>query len=648
MKSTALHESAHTDSTLEGRGRFGAYLSAALCLVILAFAGVGEVAAQEDEAEESVGEESSEDLSSAEREAAEKLGAAREAYHAGKWYEARRGYEQAYEAAPSDSHLRVEAALGRSTLLWEQGSYDAAESFIDEALELAREWERNRAIGRLLLTLGHTEASQGRLGDAEQTLRHCVRLAAEQKDAVFGPLCKLNHRLVRKLQGESLGDEASYRKALERLESTSSPLTVGLSLSKTAELYARGGQRDVAFELLDQAGAQYDQAGSVPAQARNRMAKARLLQESGRWDAAREKLDGLEETFRGMGAKPALVDVLGLLGDDARHRGAHEKARSYYRRARKQARATESPQLVAKVQVALCDLGAAMGSLEAAQSHCTAAIERFEAVGMPQLEAKARAALGRAAQEAGELERAREALLAALELNEERVHPEIREESVRVNNHANLCQVEMRMQLDGGLYRCRKALEIVQGAGAGDGMVAATHYALGHAAVNEEHPDEGLEHLEKAAEIYAQMESPDLRSYAEAKLEVGAIHKQSDRPKEALEAFEEGVGKLGEAGEGKLLTLKIEFRSQYAQLLLDREKWEQAADQLESSVEEARRAGDTASQAWALSALARAQNGLGKNEQARASLEESLPLAEEAGDDQLVETVESNLETLGE
>jgi len=589
-------------------------------------------------------EESSDDQRPPEaKQAAKLLEEAESQYHAGQWYEARKTYREAYETAPEESAVRVEAALGRSTLLWEQGNYPSASTYIEKALGLAKKLELHGAVGRLLLTLGHTQASQGHLGTAETTLRQCEKLAAEVGDAVFGPLCKINRRLTRKLQGKSVGSEAEYKQALKQLESVDSPLTVGLSLAKTAELYADGGQRQRAFELLDRADRQYDEAGSVPAQARNNLLQARLEQQSGQWDAARPKLQQLLETFESMGSKPALIDVLGLLGNDAQHRGAYGEAKTHYERAFQVADTTGSPQLRAKTRVALCDIGASTAD-PSMDDHCRDAIETFEKLGMPQMTAQAHAARGRLAQRTDSLEQARDQFASALEIIDDEIPAKLREPTRRRNVMANLCQVEMRLQIEGAHYRCRKALEAIDGASASESMLASTHYALGNSATAAGHTDEGLKHLNNAAEMFADMQPPDLTRYGDAKLRIGQIHKQSDRPEKAAEAFAEGLELLDEANADSLMRTKVQLRSQYAQMELTRENWETAAEQLERVAGEAKAIGDTATRAWSYSALARANNKLGEDAAAREALETALPLAKEAGDQKLVETVEANLE----
>lgn len=601
-------------------------------------------AENQQQTSEAAGDE--EDSTSPEQKAARLLKGAQGLYHEGKWYRAREVYDRAYEVAPEDSPVRVHAALGRSTLLWEQGNYAAARTHVDKAMDLAETLELDDAIGQLLLTLGHIEASQGNLGSAEETLRHCVKLAAEQDDAVFGPLCKLNYRLVRKLQGKSVASKNSYRKALKKLESVDSPLTVGLSLSKTAELYAEGGKQGRAFSLLTRAEKEYEKAGSVPAQARNRMLKARMYQETGQWKRARKLLQGLADTFQGMGSKPALVESYGLLGNDAQHRRAFDDARTYYQQALEVAQATGSPQLIAKVRVAMCELGAKEGDYEGSASHCRSAIETFQDLGMAKLKATAQSSLGSAAQTAGKLEESRQALIAAEETLEEKVHARLRNDGSLAHVLANLCQVEMHMQIEGALYRCRKALDHLDSDRDSHGMVAATHYARGNAAANEGHPDEAAEQLAKAAEMFAQAESVDYRRYADAMLRLGSIRERTDAPKEALEAYRTALGTLDAANEASVRPLQIKLRTKYTQLLLGQKEWNEAEAELQKLVEHSERADDTETKAWALSAVARAQTQTGDHEKARRALEKALPLAKKVGDASLVDTIESNLETL--
>src|SRR5690554_2962519 len=88
---------------------------------------------------------------------------ARELYAAGDWETAREAYKAAFEDAPENSVYKAEASLELANLLWEQGENNAAELRVKDALKRAEALKLDAAIGQLLLTKGHIEASQGRL-----------------------------------------------------------------------------------------------------------------------------------------------------------------------------------------------------------------------------------------------------------------------------------------------------------------------------------------------------------------------------------------------------------------------------------------------------------------------------------------------------
>ena len=593
-------------------------------------------------------DESSEATSSAEQ-AGQLVSRARSDYHDGNWQEARLKYEDAYRRAPESESVRVAAAMGMSMLLWEQGRYAKARNYIDEALSLARELNLNESIGRLLLTLGHIEGSLGQLASAEETLDLCIDLATNQSDPTFASLCRINHRLMRKLQGKSIGPESDYREALETLKSGDNPMTVGLSLAKTAELHAKGGQADRAFQLLNSAEERYDEVGSLPAKARNRLLKARFLQDVGQWKKARGELDGLLETFRQMNSKPAMIDTLGLQGKDATHRGQYRTALEHYQDALELAQSTGSPQKLAKVQLSSCEVSARAGGTQALES-CKRALQTFDKLGMPLLRARTNSAIGRNLYKQNALSEARKYFIDALRIRDEEVHPELVDDRARARDLGNLCQIEMREEITGAFHRCKETLDLLdQASFEHPRMRATSHYAAGVAAAREGHIEESLAHLDDALEGYEGLESFDAPSVTSAYLRRGSLLKRTDRPEKATETFQKGLERLEQA-EGDHLASIIKLRIQYAQQQLDLDQWQGAAQQLQTLAREAREVGDIGTRAWAYSTLARARNRLdGRGEaSARQALEKALPLARDAGDDELVETIESNLEAFDE
>lgn len=600
-------------------------------------AAVQQAAAQQTE---QASDDASSKASAQEREVVRLLQTAQEAYHKGHWYEAQMRYEDAHKQAAEDSELKVHAAVGLSSLLWEQGNYGQARQFIDEALAKARELEMNESIGRLMLTLGHIEASQGQLASAEQTLRACVKLTRESGDPVFGPLCKLNRRLVRELQGKSVGSEADYKATIEQLKSTDTPLTVGMSLAKTAELYAEGGDMGRALELVGQAGRQYEKANSVPATSRVKLQKARILQDAGKWNAARSALSGLVEKFEQMGSKPALVQTLGLLGNDAQYRGNWGQAHERFQQSLKVAKSTGSPQMIAKARLALCDLGARAPQAVSSET-CEAAAQTFDELGMPRLKAKAYGARGQRLQAQGNFEEARTAYVQAVETLENQVHPSLYgDQFARVR--ANLCQVDIQVEATGAYYRCRKALEAIESAGLTQpGLRAATLYAMGVAADREGKPKEGVEHLAESIELYRSDELNDTSSQADALLRRGVIMVEHNK-------LEEGIANLSEAaelvsGREQLRPARIQIRIQLAQAQLEAERWKEASKTLDALIQDANAADQTSNEAWAWNAKARAQLNAGDDASAKKALKKALDRAEEAGDTELADRVRSNL-----
>ncbi|MFW5968294.1 MAG: tetratricopeptide repeat protein [Persicimonas sp.] len=582
---------------------------------------------------------------SSEDEARELLAEGKEQYESGQWLEARATFEEAEEAAPDDSTERAEALLELSSLLWEQGNYASAEARVDEALELARKLDLHAAIGQLLLTRGHIQASQGRLASSEQTLKLCMNLAEEEGDKLRASLCKLNHRLVRDLRGRPTASEAEYREALKTLEEVGTPLSVGSSLSKTAELYGEGGDHERALELYEQAQGHFDKAGSKPAQLRNRLKIARHLQDKGDHDAARKKLDGLVEAFEGMNNRPALVDALTLTGFDALERGDHQQAKKRFERALSVAGETGSASLEARSHLGLCEFGNEAGVDSGTAEHCEAAATAFESVGIPELEARSRSQLAAHHQRLGEHAEASTQYSKAIEILEksggDKTH-----ESALINYRANLCQVEMSMESNGAHYICQRSVDQLESQEKADpSMVAATTYAVGVTASREGKTQKGARYLKKAAERATTEDYQNPSLAADALLRRGALlAEQKDKRDEAADDFETGLKLVEEADDDskELDAARIELRTQLAQLELGREKWSAAKEQLEALVDETE--DKPGKQAWAHHALARAQLKSGDRDEAKKSLEAALPLAKAAGDDDLVEKVKESLE----
>jgi len=265
---------------------------------------------------------------------------------------------------------------------------------------------------------------------------------------------------------------------------------------------------------------------------------------------------------------------------------------------------------------------------------------------MPQLAANGYSSQGKLAQNTSNLELARDAFLSALELREEEVHAGLRDKTKRVYDLSNLCQVEMRLQIQGAYHRCREAKKAIEEVAPDNKpMMAATYYAVGNAAANEGNVDEATTQLKKAAKYYEEMTPAQPAMVGDVHLRLGAVYANTDRAEKAAAAYKSGLDAVVAADDKALLGTLIQLRTQFAQTKLNNEKWKTAAKHLTELADEARRADDTATRAWAYSALARAQNKLEQYDEAKTSLETALPLAKKAGDDELVETIKSNLKS---
>ncbi|QDG52009.1 hypothetical protein FIV42_15050 [Persicimonas caeni] len=584
----------------------------------------------------------------ADKAALDLLETAQKQYQAGKWEQARESYKKAYDTAPDDSRLKAQAALEWSSLLWEQGDYAAADKRVDDALRRARKLKMNEAVGRLLLTQGHIQASQGKLRKAENTLKICINLTSEQNDEVFGALCKLNHRLVRQLRGRPAGPDSDYKKAIAQLEAAGTPLSVGSALAKTAGLYAQGGNPAKALELLKRAQQSFSKADSVPAQLRNRLRIAKLLQEQGQHAQADKYLEGLVGKFSAMNNRPALVDALVLTAQSEMHKGNAAAAQKHYERALSVAKKTKSPNLIARSQLALCEFGVSAGKGSQFEDKCTAAAKTFDKLGIPDLAARSNAQLAGLYHAQGQLNKASAMYSKVIQRLEKTGVPGTHDTPAVATYRANLCQVEMSLRSNGAHYLCKKALEeLEKQKSANPAMLAATHYGVGVTAGRDGWAPGGLDHLNKAVELSLEQTPPDRALASDAMLRRGIILGQmKNKEDEAAHAFKKGIAITEQDKSDSLRATRVQLRTQLAQLQLEEREWKTAKGSLEALIEDAK--GDPQSQAWAYSGLARAELKLGDKKAAKKALQKGLPLAKKAGDKELVSNFKENLEKFEE
>lgn len=573
------------------------------------------------------------------------LNSARELYSAGNWETASEVYEDARKAAPAGSILRAEATMELASLQWERGDYSVAHATARQALEQAQSLNLDQAAGRLMLTIGHIEASQGKLSQAENTLHICIKAAKEQHDAVFGALCQINLRFVRQLRGASVESEAAYRKRLELLKNSGEQVLVGTALAKSAELQEQRGDFAGALATLNQAQSQFIAAGSVPAQSRNRLRLAQSLQNLGRWPEAAQQLDGLVLDFRNMSNRPSLVTAYALRAKQRAHDGNVAGALEDFTEARKTARALGSPQIIANVELGLCEFYASANDMKSTQTHCNAASSAFSQVGIPALAARSHTLIGRLAHVNEEWMTAREQYLLALKLLDG-VASSARDTREVAVQHSNLCQVETRLGANGAYRRCldaRAALGKVKPVDAAlREMVAATAYSAGIAAPEEQ---AGISEFSVAEDAYAKL--GDTTRRAEVLLRRGRLYanKKSTQPK-ALADFTLGLTLLGEPSVDATRAIAIQLGVQKGQIELAQQKWSEARDTLDVTLARAKAANDYGSLAWGYSALAQARLKLADREGAIKALELGVAAAENAKDDELLANLKANLDKL--
>jgi hypothetical protein len=178
-------------------------------------------------------------------------------------------------------------------------------------------------------------------------------------------------------------------------------------------------------------------------------------------------------------------------------------------------------------------------------------------------------------------------------------------------------------------------------------MLAATHYAVGVTAGRDGWAGKGIDHLNEAAKISLSQTPPDHDLASDAMLRRGIILTNlGKRTDEAIHDFKKGIAITLEADNDTLRESRVQLRLQLAQLQLAQEDWKAAKQSLHELIDDAK--DDAKSKAWAYNGLARAELKLGNEKKAKIALEKGLPLAQKAGDKELVSGFEENLKKFEE
>jgi tetratricopeptide (TPR) repeat protein len=564
------------------------------------------------------------------------------AYDSGNWSSAKTLYQKALDTAEDGSELQAEAALNLSHLLWEQGEYIQASEFAEKALNIAEKRNLKEGLGRLLLTVGHIEASRGKLLEAKDTLRICEKLSKKQGDKVFAALCRLNKRTVRQLLGEEVAPTESFQKDLETIRAHGSPLAAGVALAKTADLHQEANNDELAEKLLKDAHKNFEKAESTPSLLKNRLRLARLYQKQGEFEKMRSQLQGTLERFEKMGVNPSLVHALELKALDFEELGQSGKAESYFKRSLSAAEKTDSPQLLAKARLNLCEFYARQRNLKAAKPVCSKALDGFETAKMPSLVARTHAQLAHLAHRKQKLEEARKHYQEAVSAIQSYAKSSL---PAFAREMANLCQVEMLLTTQESHKQCKKALKVLANhPNPPKSMRASTHYAVGITAKRTGKTDEATKHLRKAARLAHGQQPADRDLASDAYLRLGAILAKNKKTyPDAKKAFISGLDVVRHAeNPDKLKSARREILKQKGQLELNMKEWKQGLQTLETLSEEV----DTNPKlkAWTFNSIGKAHLRLDREDAAESALQVALPLAKQVGDEDLVKQIESNLE----
>lgn len=576
---------------------------------------------------------------------------ARSAYDSGDWDKAVTMYKGVYEGVEDNDPLKAEAALEWSNILWERGEYKRAKQLAEEALELARKFKLDAAVGRLLVNIGHIEASQGQFSRARKTFQLCASMSNENQDPVFGAVCRMNLSLLDRLGGRPGQSNAELQRDIKLLEGANSPLAAGSALARTADFYARNKDYASALMMLQKAQSQFSSAGSVPAQARNRIRMAQVLQDSGDYDGAKKQLELATGALQKMNNRPALVNAYGLFGRDAQHRGQRGEAVGYYNKSLKLSQGIGNPQLIAQSSLALCEVLANPTPLDGVDHHCAQADQRFGKLGVPELQVRAKIVRGNLAQARGSLQEARGHYKEVLVLMD-KISPSVRDEPTVAVQYANLCQIERELNITGTLKTCKAGLEKLKALGnsaAYTEHIAATYYAAGFAAQSEERLKESLRYFEQASLAYMKLDNPEPVRAADARLRMGIIYSAVLKGEDNAEkAMREGIDLLqGQDTRPNAVLVRTQLHQQLVQLLADQKQWEKVRVESNALVDYAAKHNNRASQGWAYNYMAQALLKSGDKAGAIKALEDGVAILDGvAGEKEQRQMMQSSLKSL--
>lgn len=194
--------------------------------------------------------------------------------------------------------LAIQGVSQLATTLQDQGEYDEAETFFEEALQLARglpEYDPF-AVAYTLNNLAKVRVDMGRYAVAEAPLREAAAIYGEYaREYGWYGVAVRNHARAVRLQGRMAEADSLYQLALVDQREHQSPVSVA-----TAELLYELAEHRLTLGRIEEARAYSDESLSMRRSefpdghqtiGQSLVQQARLLRHEGRMDAARDTLD---------------------------------------------------------------------------------------------------------------------------------------------------------------------------------------------------------------------------------------------------------------------------------------------------------------------------------------------------------------------
>lgn len=301
--------------------------------------------------------------------------------HLGEYEAAGRAYGDALIRARELGDRREIAICLRNCA---QGAYRRedhleAESYINEALEIASELGDDQLRSRCIGVLGLIDADQGRLSSSAAHYAEALTLARRLHDS-FAPVWQTN-------LGATLASLCRYEEAESELvplcEDHAHLSTRANALENLGEMYLRCGRYDAARLNLERARDLGDDLNHADVSCAATVALAKLAVEVGDYDEAVSLLERGEALARGLGSKRLQSRAFCVSGWLALEKGEYLPARDLIEKALEAAERSVDRDAISLAHGHLGMLASRTGPVVEAEKHLDAAIELSREVEVP-------------------------------------------------------------------------------------------------------------------------------------------------------------------------------------------------------------------------------------------------------------------------